>query len=288
MMERVLVIGAGFLGSHIIKEFNKSGISVTGTSFRNPKENSILVDVTSIDSISHCVQRIKPDLIINCAANIQLDFLENNPNLAFSINSNGAKNVALISQKNNIRLIHISTDSVFDGIKGMYSEEDIPNPINVYAKSKALAEELVKQSSDNHVIIRTNFYGHDRSCRFLYNWILDTLKNNKELIGFSDVIFTPLEVSNLSKMIFEISMTEYNGIIHLASNEVLSKYDFAQKIAEAFSLNSNLIKRGTIEDMSFIAKRPKNTSLNNKKARQLLKTPIIPLTDWLNYINHMN
>ena len=84
MMERVLVIGSGFLGRYIIKEFNKSGISVTGTSFRNPRENSILVDVTNIDSINRCVQKIKPDLIINCAANILLDFLENNPDLAFS------------------------------------------------------------------------------------------------------------------------------------------------------------------------------------------------------------
>src|SRR5579863_6043251 len=100
----------------------------------------------------------------------------------------------------------------------MYTEEDIPNPINVYAQSKALGEKFVKENTSNYVIIRTNFYGHNNEGKFLFNWILNTLKQKKELIGFDDIIFTPLEVSNLAKMISEISITDYSGIIHLSSN----------------------------------------------------------------------
>lgn len=282
MAEKALVIGSGFLGTHIIDILKNNGINTVGTHFNLNNDGIMKVDVRNINSINDCVAKIKPDLIINCAAITQLDFLEKNPQLAFSVNADGAKNVATVSKRNKIRLVHISTDGVFDGKRGMYSEEDIPNPINVYAKSKAEGEKLVRENSDNHVIIRTNFYGFDKNDRFLFNWILNMLKQHKQIVGFSDVIFTPLEVSNLSEMIKEISMKSYCGIIHLASDEILSKYQFALRIAEIFELNKDLIKEGSVDDYKdFVAKRPKNTSLINKKARQLMKTPIISLSEWL-------
>ena len=282
MAEKALVIGSGFLGTHIIDILKNNGINTVGTHFNLNNDGIMKVDVRNINSINDCVAKIKPDLIINCAAITQLDFLEKNPQLAFSVNADGAKNVATVSKRNKIRLVHISTDGVFNGKRGMYSEEDIPNPINVYAKSKAEGEKLVRENSDNHVIIRTNFYGFDKNDRFLFNWILHMLKQHKQIIGFSDVIFTPLEVSNLSEMIKEISMKSYCGIIHLASDEILSKYQFALRIAEIFELNKDLIKGGSVDDYKdFVAKRPKNTSLINKKARQLMKTQIISLSEWL-------
>lgn len=283
-MEKILIIGSGFLGSYVLKEFQMSGIKGIGTHFHHADEE-IVVDIRNINSINKLVLKIKPDLIVNCAANTQIDFLEDNPDLAFSINSHGAGNVAKVCQQNKIKLIHISTDGVFDGTKGWYSEKDIPNPVNVYAKSKILAEELVKEHLDNHIIIRTNFFGLHSNNKYLFNWILNTLKENKPLIGFSDVIFTPLEISNLSKMILELSMLEYTGIIHLASNEAISKYDFATKIAEIFNLDKDLIKKDSIDNFTgFVAKRPKNTTLLNNKARSLLHTQIIPITEWLNKI----
>lgn len=282
MVEKALVIGSGFLGSHIIDILKNSGINTVGTHFNLNNNEIIKVDVRNINSINDYVTKIKPDLIINCAAITQLDFLEKNPQLAFSVNADGAKNVATVSKRNKIRLVHISTDGIFDGKRGMYSEEDIPNPVNVYAKSKAEGEKLVRENSDNYVIIRTNFYGFDKNGRFLFNWILNTLKQHKQIIGFSDVIFTPLEVSNLSEMIKEISMKSYCGIIHLASDEILSKYQFALRIAEVFEFNKDLIKEGSVDDYKdFVAERPKNTSLINKKAKQLMKTPIISLSEWL-------
>lgn len=283
MIKKALVIGSGFLGSHIIKEFQVAGIQTVGTKNKTVKDHDFfIVDVRNISSISDCVLKVKPDLIINCAANVQIDFLEKNPELAYAINSHGAANIAKICQKYKIRMVHISTDGIFDGYKGMYSEEDIPNPINIYAKSKALAEKLVKESVDDCVIVRTNFYGFNQSGKFLFNWVLDTLRQNKQLVGFYDVIFTPLEISNLSRMIFEIAMKNYSGIIHLASNEPISKYQFAINVAESFELNKDLIKRDSVDNhVGYVARRSKNTSLINKKAREILNTPIISLNEWL-------
>lgn len=286
MIKKVLVIGRGFLGDYITNECKNQGLSAFGTNYSKDYENGLKLNVTDVNSINSCVNKVKPDLIINCAANNKIDYLENNPDVAFLVNSEGAKNVALIATKYKIKLIHISTDSIFDGIKGMYSEEDIPNPINIYAQSKLLGEQLVKENSDNHIIIRTNFYGYNREGNFLFNWILENLRANKTIIGFDDVIFTPLEISNLSKMIIDISKKDYNGIIHLASDKTISKYQFAVQIAETLEFDPNLVKKGYLDEhKGFIAKRPKNTSLSNRKAMKILDTKIVTLCEWLHLIN---
>ena len=227
-----------------------------------------------MDSVTRCVDKFNPDLIINCAANVNLDFLENNPDLAFSINSEGAKNVALVAKKKCIKLVHISTDGVFDGAKGMYSENDSPNPINVYGKSKLLGEKLIQENLEDHIIIRTNFYGINQKNTGLLNWILQRLSDGERIIGFDNIIFNPLHVSDLSKLILEIAQSDYRGVLHLASNDVLSKFEFAVKVADIFHLNKNLITKGTSNDIDLIATRPRNTSLSNKKSQKILNAKI--------------
>jgi dTDP-4-dehydrorhamnose reductase len=288
MPEKILVIGRGFLGEQLMREITDSKKVPIGTQFTTIEDNNELrVDIRDTDSILRCVLRFKPDVIVNCAANVNLDFLENNKELAFAVNSLGAKNVARVAERERIRLIHISTDGIFDGARGMYVESDLPNPINVYGKSKLLGEQFVKDSCENHVIVRTNFYGIDRHGKHLLSWVLSSLKEKKEIIGFDDIIFTPLEVSNLCKMIIEVSSMDYKGILHLASNEAISKYNFALAVADAFCLNKDLIKKGTSNDVKLVARRPKNTSLSNKKSKELLRTKIIPIKDSLKKLSDL-
>lgn len=287
-MKKTLVIGNGFLGNYIITGFQNKGFETIGTSFNSDNYNNLKIDVRNFESLNELILKIKPDTIVNCAANVQLDYLEKNSDLAFSINAYGAKNVAIIASKKKIRLIHISTDSVFDGKIGMYQEKDIPNPINVYGSSKLLGEQLVKENSDNYVIVRTNFYGFNENGNFLFNWILNNLREKIPFIGFTDIIFNPLEITNLSNMIVEISDNEYNGILHLSSDEAISKYDFALKIATTFGLNQEYVQKGLVDDVNgLIAKRPKNTTLSNKKMKQLLNTRIISVDEGLQNINNM-
>ncbi len=279
-MERILVIGAGFLGQQIITDVADSTKSVLGTIFSS-KINGEKIDIRKMDSVTRCVDKFNPDLIINCAANVNLDFLENNPDLAFSINSEGAKNVALIAKKKCIKLVHISTDGVFDGAKSMYTENDSPNPINVYGKSKLLGEKLIQENLENHIIIRTNFYGINQKNTGLLNWIIQRLSDGERIIGFDNIIFNPLYVSDLSKLILEIAQSDYRGVLHLASNDVLSKFEFAVKVADIFHLNKNLITKGTSKDIDLIATRPSNTSLSNKKSQKILNAKINSLNESL-------
>jgi len=277
--KNILIIGRGFLGTYLENELKNLGHTIYSTRFSNCSSNMMMVDICNIESIMTIADRKKPDLIINCAANTNVDYLEKNPNIGYAINSEGAKNVAKVANAKGIKLIHISSDQIFDGKEGWYTETDKPNPVNIYGKTKLIAEQLIQKESKNFVIVRTNFFGFDERGVNLLNWIIKTLKEGREIIGFDDISFTPLEISNLSQLIAELCMHDYNGILHLSSNEKITKYKFALMAANVFSLNKNLIKKGKIEDLDLIATRPKNTSLSNETAKRRLHTKIIGLKE---------
>lgn len=280
MTEKLLIIGNGFLGGNI---FTSSILNNIEPIISSRSEN-IFLDITKISSIEKVVLKYKPDFIINSAALTQIDNIENNSDKAFAVNAQGAQNVAQVANKNKIKFIHISTDSIFDGNIGMYDENATPNPLNEYAKSKKLGEDLVMKIVDDFIIVRTNFYGFHKGGKFLFNWMLQNFHNKKKFIGFDNVIFNPLEIQNLSEMLIELLHLDFSGIIHLSSNEIMSKYEFGLKIAKILKLNSNLITKGSLEQSKFIAKRPLNTSLSNKRAKKILKTKFLNVEDWLKQI----
>jgi len=224
---------------------------------------------------------VKPETVINCVGIGDIDFLEKNPTIAYKINSDSAKNIAKICNKLGIYMIHISTDSVFDGQTGMYKENDKVNPLNIYTKSKIIAEDYVQDNAKNSVIIRTNFYGFDKKNRWFFNWIINSLSSGKKITGFTDLIFNPLEIFNLSNLLIELTTIKHEGILHLSSNDFLSKYDFIMKVASVFNFDKSLIVKG---NSSFQVKRPKNTTLDNSISKRILKTSITPLDLCLNNI----
>jgi|TARA_B110000495_G_scaffold200343_1_gene215391 dTDP-4-dehydrorhamnose reductase len=278
MSDKILIIGKGFLGGTIFSTCQNAGIHVLGTHYN---KSTPIIDITNIHSIEKVVNQFRPDLIINCAALTNLDQIESNPERAYAINAQGTKNIAEVSRQNKIKMIHISTDSVFDGKKGMYSEDDIRNPINEYAKSKKMGEDFVKEKLDTYIIIRTNFYGYNSEGKFLFNWILKKIKEKQEITGFSDIIFNPLEIRNLSDMIKELAYKDFNGVIHLSSNEIFSKYEFIIKIAKMLNFDMRSIIKGSIKNANFTSTRPLNTSLSNQLAKKILKTQPLSLKNWL-------
>ena len=163
----------------------------------------------------------------------------------------------------------------------MYTENDKPNTINVYAKSKLLGEKLIQENSDDFVIIRTNFYGFNPNNSSLFNWVLESLSQTKKIVGYSDIIFNPIEISNLCELIVDIEQSNYNGILHVSSDKPISKYEFIVEIAKNLGYNTNLISCDSIDNYELVAKRPKNTSLDNKKLKQNFHTKIISMKDWL-------
>lgn len=276
MKDKILVIGVGFLGQILVDQLKENDISVVGTTSKNFNGNRFFLDITDLDTIEKSIRSFKPNIIVNCAATTNIDYLESHSEIAFSINSFGPKNLAMVCKKYNIKLIHISTDSVFDGKDSLYSEKNVPNPINIYNKSKVLGEQIIIENLSNYIIIRTNFFGINNNGKFILNSILKTLSEKKVFVGFDDVFWNPLEITNLTQMIIELINIKFTGIINLSSNEIISKYQFALYVAKAFNLDSKLVHRGSRNYLS-MTPRPNNTSLSNTKAKNLLRTKIIPV-----------
>ena len=277
---KVVVLGIGFLGGYVLDTLKINGISSEGTNYQNIS-NSIKLNAANIEEVEKYLISVKPETVINCVGIGDIDFLEKNPTIAYKMNSDSAKNIAKICNKLGIYMIHISTDSVFDGQTGMYKENDKVNPLNIYTKSKIIAEDYVQDNAKNSVIIRTNFYGFDKKNRWFFNWIINSLSSGKKITGFTDLIFNPLEIFNLSNLLIELTTIKHEGILHLSSNDFLSKYDFIMKVASVFNFDKSLIVKG---NSSFQVKRPKNTTLDNSISKRILKTSITPLDLCLNNI----
>ena len=280
MENKIILFGYGFLGKNIYFELEKKGLVVIKTKLEEMKD-VIQLDISDHKKISDLIDKEKPDIVINCAGRNDIDFLEKNPEQAIAINSIGPEIIAKKCEECNSRLVHISTDSIFDGQKGMYDENDVPNPKNIYAKTKLEGEKKVTKECSNSVIVRTNFYGIDNSRKYLFNNMLEKLKQKQDIIGFDDVHFTPLSVENLSQQITDVTFSNYKGIIHLGSDKKISKYEFCKSMAQKLGFGENYVKQGSIDDFSFIAERPKNTSLNNKVSKSIVKHKSIEFEDWL-------
>jgi dTDP-4-dehydrorhamnose reductase len=284
-MKKIFITGgSGLLGSNIIKLASEK-YTIYG-SYNKHKICFHNIPLLHIDIMNkkqlNVIVKIKPDCIIHCAAIVNIDECEKNPEFAYQQNVQGTENIVEVAEAVDSFLIYISTDAVFDGKKGNYSEEDSPNPINVYGETKLKAEQIVQKSSCKSCIVRTNIYGWNKLEKLsLAEWMIYQLENNKVLYGFIDVQFTPILVNNLSEMLFEIYEKKIQGILNVAGLESCSKFEFAKKIANVFQLNKNLIKPVSIDTVDLIAIRGKNLSLNTKKIQSLLKTPLYNVEEGL-------
>jgi dTDP-4-dehydrorhamnose reductase len=274
---KILITGAnGLLGSNLCKSY-QDNYTIIATDITLPKFSfsiNTILDITN-DNDLDVIIREKPEIIIHCAAIVNVDLCEKNPSLAQRINEKGSEKIAKISKEAGSYLVHISTDAVFDGKKGDYSEKDIPNPINLYGRTKLKAEELIQKNSEQYSIVRTNIYGWNHENKFsLAEWMLNKLENNEPLPAFRDIFFTPILVTDLAPCLLELKEKDFNGIIHIAGSEKCSKLEFAYNLAEVFNLDKNLIKPISYKDLKFVANRPEDISLDCSIAKSLLDTKL--------------
>ena len=235
---RILVTGAsGLLGLNLSLHLGSAhkvfGI-LHSQELREPPFRTFKDDFSNFGSLESLVSKARPDLLINCAAMANLDTCESQPEEAHRVNAELPGALAVICKKKGIRFIHISTDAVFDGRMGDYSEEDVPNPISVYAKTKFEGESMVAGEYPEAIIARVNFYGYSLSGkRSLAEFFLNNLKAGNKVNGFVDVMFCPLYVTDLVNTLMQMVDKELKGLFHVVSPETLSKYAFGVKIARS-------------------------------------------------------
>jgi dTDP-4-dehydrorhamnose reductase len=273
---RIGVTGAsGMLGTALVTHLSKLH-KVFATSRSKGIEGKDIkwdcFDLTDIELLNKWLDRVKPNVVIHCAAIVNVDLCEENFDLATKLHVETTKVMSNYLNRNNGRLIYISTDSVFDGKKhGSYNESDLVNPLNVYAKTKLMGERPV-QLMTNGLVLRTNIIGWTRENSVSFSeWMLKGLTDNIPLNLFYDVNFSPLNVYDLSIIIEKIIQKPIFGLYHCASSDGISKYDFGRKMAEIFQLSDSNINRISVDDMEFKASRPKNMALNINKISAVLE-----------------
>jgi len=240
------------------------------------------LDITKRPNLIKLVRTINPHYIIHTAALTNVDYCETHRDEAWKTNVRGTRNLVIAADKIESKVIYVSTDSVFDGKKGMYTEEDTPNPMNFYAVTKLEGEKIVCNSTSPFTIIRTNIYGWNaRKKLSIAEWMLNTMLEQKELTLFSDVFFTPTLVNNLANVIVEILEQELSGVYHIAGSEKCSKFHFGLVLAEVFDLDRSLIKSISLKEGNLTAKRPMNPSLSIQKIRKKVKTKLLNVKEGL-------
>lgn len=222
-----------------------------------------LFDITDPKIVEKTLVKERPDIVINCAAMTNVDGCENDSENAYLINGLAIENFVKFFDG---LFIQLSTDYVFDGIDGPYLESSETNPISIYGKSKLLGEEIVKKNFKNFLIIRTNvLFDLNQKASFL-DWIIKSLSNNQKINVVNDQINNPVWTYDLSKTINFLINNNMNGIFHVGSDILCSRYKFAKMIAGVWGFDMvNILPISTIDLFSqldgYVADRPLKSGL---------------------------
>ena len=265
MNKRILITGAsGMLGKYLANKLSSKNI-VFGIG--KDKVNITSFTYKSFDLNNPSYEKIlswsNPDIIIHCAAITDGNYCEENFSDAFSVNAFSTKKL-IDASKSNVKFIYISTDAVFGGDCKSNSENDYVNPKNNYAKSKELSEFFLFNSEKNFLIIRTTIIGFSDYNKSFLDWIVESSINNQDIKLFSDVIFNPITIWELSEEIqFLIENDKFERtIFHIAGSENITKYDFGLKLLKELKLNYKNVDQGSINDFKKRAKRAGDQTLS--------------------------
>ena len=283
-MKKILITGStGQLGNSLGKVFKSRYDLVSTSRTKSNKNTNYFLDITNSLLVKDMVSAISPDIIINLAALTNVDLCESNPDLAHAINFQGVKNLVNVFKG---PIIHLSTDYVFDGKLGQYKENDITNPINVYGVTKYKAEKILLEKSKESLVIRTNvLYDYQSKAKSSFlNWVVDSLKRGEKIKVVDDQFNNPTWTDSISVVIDRAIKADLNGLIHWGDFDWISRYDFANKIADKFNLQSNLIEPIKTEELNQVAPRPLNGGLDTTLAQDLLRLEPPQIDDCLNQI----
>jgi dTDP-4-dehydrorhamnose reductase len=231
----------------------------------------VIGDLTKPDATGNAVREAAPQVIVHAAALTDVDACEHDPARAQAMNVDAARNVAAAARTQGAKLVHISTDQLWDGQRAMLDEATPPAPLNVYGRSKAEAERAVLAAAPDAMVLRTNFFGRGQPQRPTFSdWVEDGLRHGRRLTMFTDVFFTPIAMELLCPIIVEMVERGATGIYHAVGSERLSKFEFGMRLAALFGYDRPNIVPGSVRDAGLNAPRPSDMSLSSDKIARLL------------------
>ncbi len=289
-MKKILITGgSGFVGGHLLAQAQTS-YEVHALYNKNPSQIKNIVthqfDLSDVSQIRNILDNITPDIIIHTAAIANLDQCEENPYAAVLVNLKATEALANWAHKTGTRFIFTSTDMVFDGVNGNYTESDPPNPISLYSNTKVSAEQFIVANISNYVIARVALVygiGITQQTSFFEKMIKE-LKNGKKITLFYDQFRSPILVNNLAEALLELVENDFVGIIHLAGKERISRWDFGLKTCHILGLPSQNIIKASMFDFVGAAFRPQDISFNIDLAKKILKVKLLSCNEGLEKI----
>ena len=265
---RVAILGArGMLGTDVTSEAGRNGWDIEAWDLPE-------LDIRETSQIEKVVA--DSDIVVNCAAYTQVDKAEEEPDAAHKLNAEAVGNLGNLAKAEGTRVIHISTDFVFSGnLDGFYTEEDEPDPLSVYGKTKLEGEELLKQSGCSHCILRVQWtYGHAGN-NFVKK-ILDKARKDSELRVVDDQVGAPTATSEIAAVICRLIEREVEGLFHFAADGYVSRYGASRFLLSKVGLNTAVTPCKT-EDFPTPAKRPLNSRFD---CRRICKELDLNIAHW--------
>lgn len=284
-MINILLTGAyGQVGTALRRIYtNKTNFNLILSSLTVPVGNpGISLDVRNKVSINEIFKSLDIDIIIHLAAMTNVDECEKYPQKASEININGTRNLC---ENFNGYFVYASTDYVFDGKNGPYTENNVVKPINIYGSTKLEAEKIVLGKSGDNLIIRSNvIYDYSRSKANFLNWIIDSLKSKTKINVVNDQYNNPTSADSLALAIYKSIEKNINGVVHWADEELMNRYEFSIRIAKTFGLDESLINPISTNELNQIAKRPLKSGLVSKFLSRKIKIKPLKLDNSLSDI----
>lgn len=269
-MNTQLVIGAsGQVGEHLLATAHASGKDVVGTHLRCPTDKTIELNICEPSAIHALFESIKPSVVYLPAAMANVDYCEQFPVESAATNVRAVENIVDEVNRIQAKLVFFSTDYVFDGASGPYSESDRPNPKCQYGVQKLFAEELIRDRANNFLIIRTTVvYGWERQRKNFVCRLLERLGAGESVKVPCDQIGTPTYAPDLARVVIQLVELDANGLFHVVGPDRMSRYEFACEIAEVFGLNRELIHPVPTCALNQVASRPLGGGLLAKAMTQ--------------------
>ncbi len=273
-MDSLLVIGgSGLLGAKVVaKAHGKYKVTATHRSGAPVLKGVMFVELRKedVDSGRALIRKVKPVAIVDTAALHNVDKCEEERDLAWKINAGATGSLAQTANDVGTRYLFISTDYVFDGLRGSYREDDLARPVNYYGETKLAGERATLAANPDNLVVRPSVvYGWNDTRTNFATWILTSLRAGTSVNVVTDWIGSPTWADSLAEAILKLLGATQGGRYHLAGPDVLSRYDFALRLAKTFGLDEALIKPVQSKDMPMKAPRPPNSSLANTKGKRI-------------------
>ena len=274
---KIIILGAnGFIGRRILNRLYPSH-QVLACSLHPdilPEESYRFetIDMLDYTAMTTLLNDFQPEVIINASALSVVDYCEQHPEEAYAMNVMAVKHLAEYSRDHSCRLIHLSTDFVFDGTSSIaYTETDAPNPVNYYGKTKQWSEEVIGQLCTDYAIVRVEVvYGKPLPKQHgnIVHLVKNRLENGQSIRVVSDQFRSPTWVEDIACAIEQLLSNQHQGIYHICGGETLSVAEIAYRAAKYFNLDTSLIEPITTEAMNEATPRPPFTPMSVEKAQQ--------------------